>query len=195
MFELSGMKNMPGPLEGMSLLRIGLGEGIDSSAHLPGRDGTQSSKGLPPQNTEPALHLVQPGSMSGGVMEMDIGMPGQTPVVLRFMGIQVIENDMQLCVGIESDDTVHKVQELPATAVRVMAGWHQSGGHFQGSKQRGSSMSLILVTETSYGLSIGQTQPPLSALQGLNGWLLVDADDDVAFSGGFRYSPTMSVAF
>ena len=101
MFKLSWMNNMLGPLKGMSFLAISLREGINSLAHFLGRDGTQSSKRPPPQNTEPALHLVQPGSMSRSVMEMDIGMSGQPPIMLGFMGIEIIQNDVQFCASVE----------------------------------------------------------------------------------------------
>jgi len=175
------MDDVFGPLEGMGILGIGCGESIDSLAHFPGRDGAQSSKCLSPQDTEPALHLVQPGSVGGGIVEMDVGMSGQPPAMLGFMGVQVVQNDMQLCVGIEGDDAVHEVQELTATTTRVMAGSHQARGYFQSSKQGCSSMPFILMAESPHGLSIRQTQPPLGTLQRLNGWLLVYTDDDGIF--------------
>lgn len=94
MFELSGMNNMLGPLKRMSFLTVSFREGINGLAHFPGRNSTQSSKRLPPQNAKPAFHLVQPGSMSGSVVEMDVRMSSQPPVMLGFMCVEIIQNDM-----------------------------------------------------------------------------------------------------
>src|SRR5512136_2356632 len=181
MFELSWMNNMLGPLKGVGFLGISFREGIDGLAYFPGRDGTQSPKCPLPENTEPALHLVQPRSMSRGIVDMAIGMSGQPPIMLGFMGVQVIQNDMQVCDGVEGNNVVHEVQELPATATRVMGSLHQPRGHFQGGKQGRSSVSFILVTEPPHSLSIRQTQPPLGTLQHLNGWLLIDTDNNCVF--------------
>jgi len=78
---------------------------------------------------------------------MDVRMSGQPPVVLGFMGIEIIQNDMQFCVTIHGDNVVHEVQKFPATATPVMGSSHQSRRHFQGGEQGRSPMSFILVAE------------------------------------------------
>ncbi len=82
MFELSGMDNLLGPFEGMCILGIGGSKGINSPTEISGRSGIQPSQGLPPQYAEPAFHLVEPRGMGWCVMEMNMGMFSQPPVVL-----------------------------------------------------------------------------------------------------------------
>ena len=47
----------------------------------------------------------------------------QPAIVFGLMGVQVVENDMNLAAGIGGDDTVHEIQELDAPTAPVMAGF------------------------------------------------------------------------
>ena len=49
---------------------------------------------LAAQNTEPAFNLVKPRSVGWRKMKMDIGMALEPAVVLRFVGIEIVEDDM-----------------------------------------------------------------------------------------------------
>ena len=44
-----------------------------------------------------------------------------------------------------------------------MACLDQSGGHFQGGKQGGGAMPLIVMRKPGQGLAVGQAQPALGA--------------------------------
>ena len=80
-----------------------LGDGREGGAteRLPGKDG------------EPDFDLVEPGGAGRRKVEADIGMslePGLIPLV----GIEVVEDRMDLLVRVESDDVVHEGKELDA---------------------------------------------------------------------------------
>ena len=71
---------------------------------------------------------------------MYVRMAGQPPVMLGLVGVEVIQDHVKLFVNVVNNDTVHKVQELPATAALIVSGPHQPGGHLQGGKQRGRTV-------------------------------------------------------
>ena len=48
-------------------------EAVDGPAYLPGVGGTEIAQHSRGQDTEPHLDLVQPGSMGGRVVKMDVG--------------------------------------------------------------------------------------------------------------------------
>ena len=87
-------------------------------------------------------------------MKVDIGVSDQPTIMLGFMNIQIIQNNMQLRIGIEGDNTVHEIQELPATSAWVMPDLHQPGGHFQSSEQSGGTMPLIFMVEPPQSLPV-----------------------------------------
>ena len=168
MFELSGMDDMLGPLEGMCVLGIGICESVDGLTQIPGGGGRKPPEGLPPQYAEPTLYLVEPGGVGRRVMEVNIGMLDQPPVVFRLMSIQVVQDDMEFPVGIVSHGLVHKIQELPAAATQIVADTHQAGGHLQCGEQGRGAMPLVLVAKSPQSLPIGEVEPSLRALQ--RGW-------------------------
>ena len=64
------------PFEGVGGLVVGFDEIGYGLAELSNRCETAAPEGLSPQDTEPDLYLVQPGSVCGGVIEVDVGMSG-----------------------------------------------------------------------------------------------------------------------
>ena len=79
-------------------------EAIDRLAQLPHRRETRALQGAPTEDTEPALDLVEPAGARGRVVEMHTGMARQPAVVFRFVRIEVVEDDVQLAIGIVGDD-------------------------------------------------------------------------------------------
>ena len=52
-------------------------------------------------------------------------------VVLRLVSTEIVENDMDFFfVTIAINDAIHEIQELPAPATFVMAGFNQTSGGF-----------------------------------------------------------------
>src|SRR5512136_1646845 len=178
MFKMAGMDYLFSPFERDGIFVTELSESVYGSAYIPDGVGTQSTKSLPPENTEPALDLVEPGGVCRNVVEMDIRVTGQPTIVFGLMDIQVVENDMQLLVGILCYDAIHEVKELPPPSSAIVTDLHQSRRHLQGGKQGGSAMAFVLMAESSQGVSVRQTQPALSSLQSLNGRLLVYTENE-----------------
>ena len=50
---------------------------------------------------------------------MDIGMFSQLTIMFGFMGIQVIQHNMQFCFRIIVYNAIHKIQKFPTASVRV----------------------------------------------------------------------------
>jgi hypothetical protein len=48
---------------------------------------------------EPYLHLIEPGGVGRRKMEMDILVPSQPAVVFRLVGIEIVQNHMDLATG------------------------------------------------------------------------------------------------
>ena len=57
-------------------------------------------------------------------------------VILWFVGVEVVEDDVDGRVGMSGDDIVHEVEELDAPSALLVSGHHFAGGHLEGSKQR-----------------------------------------------------------
>ena len=69
--------------------------------------------------------MVQPRGLGWGEMNMDVLLARQPAIVFGFMGVQIIQNDVQLAAGIAGDETVHEVQKLDPPTVPVMTGFNQ----------------------------------------------------------------------
>jgi len=52
---------------------------------------------------------------------MDVLVAGDLAVLLRLVGIQIVENDVQLTVRVLGDEAVHKMQKFDPPAASVMA--------------------------------------------------------------------------
>src|SRR5438874_12867844 len=99
-------------------------------------------------------------------------------VVLGLMGIEVVEDDMDGGVTIDSDNVVHEVEKLDAAAALFVSDSHLSGGNLEGSKQGRSAVTLVIMTMTGECPTSGELQVSLRPLQRLDRRLFVDTDDD-----------------
>jgi hypothetical protein len=67
---------------------------------------------------------------------MHVGMALEPAVVLGLVGIEIVEDDMNLLFfAVGFDDAVHEIQELPASPAFVMTGLNQPGGDFQSREE------------------------------------------------------------
>ena len=146
---MTGMYHSFGPFKGMCMLVMHLSVGIYGLAYIAHRDGAQPLQGLSPQDAEPAFYLIEPRGMGGGVVKMDIRMPRQPTVMLGFMDVQVIQDDMQFSARILGNNAIHEIQELTASPSAVVAGVNQSAGHFEGSEEGDSAMTFVLMAKPS----------------------------------------------
>ncbi len=104
---------------------------------------------------------------------MDVLVAPQPTIVFGLMGVQVVQDDVDLPARMIDDDAVHEMPELDAPAAPVMAGVDQAGDHIQGREQGRGAMAFVLVVETGERFAVGQLQPALGALQRLDVGLLV----------------------
>src|SRR5215468_1599238 len=101
-----------GPLKGLSGLIVGLDKGIDLFVYLAWRGETRAGQGFGGENGEPDLDLIKPGSMGRGKMEMDVLVPRQPSVVFWLVGIEIVQNDMDLAGRMIGNHAVHEIQEF-----------------------------------------------------------------------------------
>ena len=165
-----------GPFEWHRVFIAGCGEAIDGGADFARTGGAEAAQGRPRQDAEPDLDLVEPGCVGRGVVEVDVGMAGQPAVVLGFMDVEVVQNDVELSIGIQGDNAVHEVAEVASASPSAVADVGDSGVDFQGGKQGRCAMALVLVILASQGTAVGQPQPSLCSLQSLNRRLFVHAN-------------------
>src|SRR5882672_4488630 len=99
---------------------------------------------------------------------MDVLVTPQPTIVFGLMGVQIVQDDMNLSAWVIDDDAVHEMQELDAPAPPVMARFDEAGDHIQSREQGRGAMTFGLVVEASERFAVGQLQPALGALQGLD---------------------------
>ena len=68
-------------------------------------------------------------------MEMDILVAGQPAVVFGLVGIEIVQDHMDLPAGMFGNHAVHEIQELDATAALIMAGLDQASGNIERGEQ------------------------------------------------------------
>ena len=68
---------------------------------------------LPLQDREPYLALIEPGRACRREMKLHIGV-GLEPVLVLFMGVEVVEDDVKLAVRKSRGDAVHEIEKLDA---------------------------------------------------------------------------------
>src|SRR5271165_6940704 len=167
----------------MGGLVIGGEKVVDTAAELWHAVEAGRCQRLSAEDTAPDLDLIEPRGVGGSVVEVDVFVALQPAVMFGFVGIEIVENDMDLLLGIGAADAIHEIQELHPAAPLVRARLDQSGGHFQGGKQGGGAMAFIVMREPGEGLAVRQAQPALGARS--RAWMcgFSSTDSTMAFSG------------
>ena len=132
-----------------------------------------AGQGVAGEDGKPDFDLVEPGGVGRGEVKMDVLVTPQPTIVFGLMGVQVVQDDVNLPAWMIDDDAVHEMQELDAPAAPVMAGFDEAGDHIQSREQGCGAMTFVLVVEARERFAVGQLQPALGALQGLDVGLLV----------------------
>src|SRR6476469_793422 len=114
---------------------------------------------------------------------MHVGISLEPAVVLGLMGIEVVEDDMDGGVTIDSDDVVHEVEKLDAAATLFVSDSHLSGGNLEGSKQGRSAVTLVVMTMTGERPASGELRYPCARS---SAWIegFSSTQMTMAFSGG-----------
>ena len=166
------------PLEGRGGRVVGLDKGVDGLAQLPDRGEAGAFEGAPGEDREPDLDLVEPGRMGRGEVEVDVLVAGPPAIALGLVGPQVVEDDVDLLVGIAGDHLVHEVEELGAPPAPGVLGLDLAGGDLERREQGGRAAASVLVRLTVERAAVGQLEIALRPLERLDRWLLVDRRDD-----------------
>src|SRR5215470_11384645 len=95
-------------------------------------------------------------------------MPGKPPVALWFMGFEIVEDDVDLALGIRGDYAVHEVEEFDAASALIMAGCDLAIGDVECGEQCRGAVPPVLVRPTAEGAPVRQLQITLGAFQRLN---------------------------
>src|SRR5215472_5795396 len=101
----------------------------------------------------------------GGVMKAHVLVPRQPTVVLGFVRVQIVEDDMDVAVGVVGDNAVHEVKKFDAPTTAVVARPDHPGGGIESGKQRRRTVPLVGMAEPGDCLAIGQLEPALGTLQ------------------------------
>jgi hypothetical protein len=147
---------------------------VDLVADLAWRGEAGAGQGFGGKNGKPDFDPVQPGGMRRGEMKPDVLVAAEPAIVFGFVGVEVVQDDVNFPVRMLGDDAVHKVRELDAPAAAVVAGFDQAGGHLERGEQGCGAVALVFMVEPRHRLAIGQLQPTLSPLQGPDVRFLVD---------------------
>ena len=130
------------------------------------------------QDREPDLDLIEPGGPGRREVERHVRMQLEPMVVPGFVGIEVVEHDVDGGVGPGGDDVVHEVEELDAPPPLLVSCRHLAGGHLEGGEQRRGAVTLVIMAMTAQRPAVWHFQIALCPLQRLDRGLFIDADDN-----------------
>ena len=130
------------------------------------------------EQTEPALHQVQPGGTGGREMNMEAGPLGEpVPDQRRLVGGVVVGNQVHVQLGGHLGlYGIEKLAELQGPVAAVALANHLTGPGIQsGEEGRGAVAHVIMGAPLGLARTQGQKRP--GAVQGLDLGLLVHAQD------------------
>lgn len=166
------------PLEGFCGLVVSLNEGIDLLPDLARRGEAGALEREAAEDGEPDLNLVEPTRIGGGEVEVGLRVGLQPAIPLWLVGGEIVEDDMDLAVGMTGRDAVHEVEEL-ATALMLEVGrLDLAGGDVQRGEQGRGAVPLVGMVIAGEGASVGQLKITLGALQRLDVRLLIDGQNN-----------------
>ena len=193
MFHLLLVDFLFSPLEGGGVL-IPVGDkGLDRlDQHFDaGKAGSLQCAAA--QNAKPAFHLIEPGAACRDEMKMDLRMGFEPAILLGFMRIEIVQHNVNLFVRIFGYQLVHEIQKFASAPAPIMPCMHQPSGYLQGRKERARAMALVFVGKASKRSTVGQANPALRPLQGLNAGLLIHTEHQRVL-GRVQIEPTTSAA-
>ena len=165
-----------GPQEGPGPGVVVVGEAEDPLLELGDGGEGAAADGLPGDDVEPNLDLVEPGGIGGGEVEMvarPVGEPALDAGML--VGAVVVDDEVDIEVrGHVGVDVSEEAQELLVAVARPALGEDLAGGDVQGGKEGGGAVADVAVRH-AFDVAEPEGQEGLGALQGLGLALLVDA--------------------
>jgi len=104
------------PLERCGAGVVGFDEGVDGLAQRCDRGKAGAVERATGEDREPNLDLVEPARMGRRAVKVDGLVPGQPAIALGLVGLEVVEDDVDLLVGVVGHDGVHEGEELDPPA-------------------------------------------------------------------------------
>ena len=123
------------PFEGSRVAIVVFDEFIDGMAQLSNAGKVGSSQGLAAQDAKPNLNLIEPGGVGWSEMKMHIGVSSQPTIFFGLVAGKIVQNDMNFFVEMTSQDSVHELEEFPATPAPVVAGLNLAAGNVECGKK------------------------------------------------------------
>jgi len=130
------------PDERFGVLVVRFDEGIDVLPELLDRGEGGPSEGFSLKDGEPDLDLIEPGGPGRSEVELHVWVPLKPAIILRLMGIEIVEDDVDGGVRIVREDIVHEIEEFDPAATILVGGGDLAGRHFKGRKEGRSAMRL-----------------------------------------------------
>src|ERR1700693_3843798 len=127
-------------------------------------------------------------------MEMDLAVFLE-PTLVLLMGVEIVEDDVELAIRKGGNEAVHEAKELDTAASLRMRRDDPSGGDFKRCEQGRGAVALVVVALARQGASVRELQVALRPFQGLDRRLFVDTqnnglggriDIEADHIGGFR---------
>ena len=167
-----------GPYEGLGVFVGNVQVAVDGSLQFGAALMHAPAQLLFGEQTEPALHQVQPGGAGGREMNMEAGPLGEpVPDQRRLVGGVVVGNQVHVQLGGHLGlDGIEKLAELQGPVAAVALANHLTGPGVQSSEEgRGAVAHVIMGAPLGLARTQGQKRP--GAVQGLDLGLLVHAQD------------------
>jgi len=95
---------------------MGNHDGVNGPSDLSHMGEARPAESSAGQATEPDLHHVQPAGVSRGVVEVDVSLPGEPHIALGIASALVVDDDVDVVIGVLGNHVTHEVQELASAA-------------------------------------------------------------------------------
>src|SRR6516225_11861396 len=126
---------------------------------------------------KPSLDLIEPRRPRRGEMEVDVWMFLE-PAIALLMGVEIVEDDVQLAIREGGNHAVHEAEELDTAPALGMLGNNHAAGDFERCKQGRGAVPLVIVTLAGQGASVRELQVALRPLQCLDRRFLIDTENN-----------------
>src|ERR671938_815584 len=107
-------------------------------------------------------------------MEADLRMLLE-PAIALLVGVEIVEDDVQLAVREGGNQAVHEAEEFDAAAALGMLGNNLACGNLERGEQGRGAVPSVIMALAGQSTSVRQPQIALRSLQSLDRRFLVDA--------------------
>src|ERR1700752_3978462 len=146
------------PFEGCRVPVPAGAKGFDCFNEHADAGGVCALQGAPAQDTKPAFNLIEPGAVGRNKVKMHMGMGFEPAVLFGLVGVEIVQDHVELFAGIFGNQLIHEIQELTPTAATIMTGMHEPAS-VEGSKKRRGSMAFVFMSKVGQCSTVWQVDP------------------------------------